>query len=194
MMKKLILTIAITGVLISLGAQDVVWKMTYDVSFPLGTTKTFADQVSWRGLSLDMDRLLNDNLALGVGVGWNTFVQKYPDSYYQRDEMLLHGTQVRYVNDIPIAARFTWYQPLDMVEPYFTLGVGTVWQQMRREIGLLAFEGNYWQFLLAPELGAVFPLGYKSYGTLKVKYTQGFQTSDSDNALSFLSIGVGVAW
>ena len=193
-MKKLIVMIAFTGSLISLGAQDVIWKLTYDVSFPFGTTKTFADQVSWRGLSLDMDRLVNDNLALGVGVGWNTFVQKYPDSYYQNDEMLLHGTQVRYINDIPITARFSWYQPMDQIEPYFTLGVGTIWQEMRREIGLFAFTGSYWQFVLAPELGTVVPLGMSAYGTLKVKYTYGFKTGDNDNTLSFLSIGLGVAW
>jgi hypothetical protein len=193
-MKKLILTIVFAGSLIPLGAQDVIWKLSYDLSFPFGNTKTFTDQVSWRGLSLDMDRLINDNLALGLGVGWNTFVQKYPDSYYQNDEMLLHGTQVRYINDIPITARFSWYQPMEKLEPYVTLGVGTVWQEMRREIGLFSFEGNYWQFVLAPELGAVIPVGSHSYGIVKIKYTQGFKTGDNENALSFLSLGLGVAW
>jgi len=193
-MKKLILSFVIAFTALTLQAQDVIWKFTYDVSFPMSQTKEFTDQVSWRGLGLDMDRLLNDNLAVGVGVGWHTFVQKYPDSYFENDNMLLHGTQVRYVNDIPITARLTWFQPMEMVEPYFTLGVGTVWQEMRREIGLLAFTGSYWQFVLAPEVGMIVPLGLQSYGTLKVKYTHGFPTGNNENTLSYLSIGVGVAW
>lgn len=193
-MKKLLVSIAILGAALTAHSQEAIWKFTYDVSFPFSQTREFTDQVSWRGLGLDLDRLLNDNLAVGVGVGWHAFVQKYPDSYYENDGMLLHGTQMRYINDIPITGRLTWFQPMDMVEPYVTLGIGTVWQEMRREIGLLAFSGSYWQFVLAPELGMIIPLGFQSYGTLKVKYTHGFPTGENENSLSYLSVGVGVAW
>jgi hypothetical protein len=193
-MKKYLISLSIVLSGLVLSGQDVVWKMTYDVGFPFGTTKEFADQVSWRGLSLDADRFLNDNLAVGLGFAWSTFVQKYPDSFWERDRVLLHGTQVRYINNIPVTGRISWYQPMDNVEPFFSLGIGTVWQEMRREIGLWSFTDSYWQFLLAPEIGVVIPVGFSSYATLKVKYTQGFQTSDNDNALSYLSVGVGVAW
>jgi hypothetical protein len=191
-MKKTAIIFIISISALTLSGQDVIWKMSYDVAFPFGSTKEFTDQVSWRGVSLDVDRFINDNAAVGLGVSWSVFLEKEADSDYQRDQMLIHGTQVRYINDIPILARFSWYQPTGAFETYFTAGVGTVWQQQRREIGLWAFEGNYWQFALSPEAGIIFPMG-RSYLTAKVKYLQGFKTSSAP-ALSNLGIGIGFAW
>ena len=192
-MKKYIITLSLFVAALSLSGQDVVWKFNYDMGIPFGDTKEYTSPVSWRGLTLDMDRLINDNLALGLGFSWSTFVEKEADSYYERDKILMHGTQVRYINNIPLMARISWYQPLDMLEAYFTLGVGTAWQETRREIGLWAFSGNYWQFALAPEVGVLFPVGM-SYGSLKVKYNHAFETSGGAPTLSYLSIGVGFAW
>jgi len=191
-MKKFIIILSILCSALTLSAQDVIWKLTYDVAFPFSYTKDFADQVSWRGAALDFDRFIGENFAVGMGISWSTFVQKYPDSYYQRDNILLHGTQVRYVNNIPLTVRFSWYQPLDPVELYGTLGVGTVWHETRRDLGTYAFVGDYWQFALAPEVGVIFPVG-RSYLNAKLRYVSGFKT-DKAPELSYLSLGLGVAW
>jgi hypothetical protein len=191
-MKKLAIIFTVCISALTASGQDVIWKMGYEIAFPFSSTKEFTDQVSWRGVSMDFDRLLNDNVAVGLGVAWSVFLEKEPDSYYEWDQMLIHGTQVRYINNIPILARFSWYQPVSTFETYFTAGVGTVWQQQRREIGLWAFEDNYWQFALSPEAGIIFPIG-RSYLTAKVKYMAGFKTSSAP-ALSYLGIGLGFAW
>jgi hypothetical protein len=191
-MKKNIITLIVLFFALSLSAQDVIWKMTYDVAFPFSSTKEFADQVSWRGAALDVDRLVNDNLAIGLGFSWSTFVEKESDSYYEGNNLLLHGTQVRYINTVPLLARFSYYKPLDVVDTYFTLGVGTTWQELRREIGTFAFTGSYWQFALAPEIGVLFPVG-NTFMTAKVRYLHSFETSDAP-ALSYLAIGLGFAW
>jgi hypothetical protein len=191
-MRKSAILFAICLSALTVSGQDVIWKMSYEVAFPFSSTKEFADQVSWRGVSMDLDRLVNDNLAVGIGVSWNVFLEKEADSEYLWENMLIHGTQVRYINTIPMLARFSWYQPTGSFETYFTAGVGTAWQQQRREIGLWAFEDNYWQFALSPEAGIIFPMG-RSYLTAKVKYMQGFKT-DKAPALSYLGIGVGFAW
>ena len=99
---------------------------------------------------------------------------------------------MRYVNNIPITARFSWYQALNALELYGTLGVGTVWHETRRDIGTYAFTGNYWQFAMSPEVGAIFPVG-RSYLTAKLRYVAGFKT-DNAPELSYLSVGLGVAW
>ena len=191
-MKKYIITLAILVSGLAMNGQDVIWKMGYDVGFPFSSTKEFTDQVSWRGVSLDVDRFVNDNLAVGLGFSWSLFLEKEADSYYERDLILLHGTQVRYINNIPLMARISWYQPMDMFEPYFSLGIGTAWQENRREMGLFSVTDNYWHFALAPELGLVMPVG-NSYINAKVKYTHGFETSNGP-ALSYLSVGLGFAW
>jgi len=191
-MKKYLISLAILISGLAVNGQDIIWKMNYDVGFPFSSTKEFADQVSWRGISLDVDRFVNDNLAVGMGLAWSVFLEKESDSYYERDLILLHGTQVRYINNIPIMGRISWYQPMDMVEPYFTLGIGTAWQEARREIGLFQETNSYWHFALAPELGVIMPVG-RTYVNAKVKYTHGFKTSEGP-ALSYLSLGVGFAW
>ncbi len=191
-MKKYIVAFAIAISALAVSGQEVIWKMTYDVGLPFSSTKEFTDQVSWRGLSLDVDRFVSDNLAVGMGFSWSTFLEKESDSDYQREEILLHGTQVRYINNIPLMARVSYYIPADMVEPFISLGIGTTWQETRREIGTLAFVGNYWQFALKPEIGVIIPVGM-SYATAKVSYVQGFKT-DNAPALSYMSLGLGFAW
>jgi len=94
-MKKYIVTLTLLVAALTISAQEVIWKMTYDVGVPFSSTKEFTDQVSWRGLSLDFDRFVGDNLAVGMGFSWSTFVEKESDSDYQRENILLHGTQVR---------------------------------------------------------------------------------------------------
>ena len=106
-MKKIIIVLSVLFMALSVNAQEVIWKLTYDVGIPFSATKEFTSPVSWRGLSLDFDRFVGDNLAVGLGFSWSTFVEKEPDSDYQRDNILLHGTQVRYINDIPLTARFS---------------------------------------------------------------------------------------
>jgi hypothetical protein len=191
-MKKYIISLAILISALGMSGQEVIWKFTYDIGIPFSSTKEFANQVSWRGVALDMDRFLNDNLAFGTGFSWSVFLEKEPDSYYEREGLLMHGTQVRYINNIPMLARISWYQPLDMMETYFTLGIGTNWQETRREIGTWAFTDNYWQFALSPEVGVIFPLG-NSFITAKVRYMQGFKTTNAPT-LSYLNIGLGFAW
>lgn len=191
-MKKYIVAFTIAISALALNGQEVIWKMTYDVGFPMSGTKEFAGQVSWRGLSLDVDRFVTDNLAVGMGFGWSLFLEKEADSYYQRERILLHGTQVRYINNIPMMARISYYMPMDMLEPYFSLGIGTTWQETRREIGTFAFVGNYWQFALKPEIGVVIPTG-GTYLNAKLSYVMGFETENAP-ALSYLNIGLGFAW
>jgi len=191
-MKKYIVTLTLLVAALTMSAQEVIWKMTYDVGVPFSSTKEFTDQVSWRGLSLDFDRFVGDNFAVGMGFSWSTFVEKESDTDYQRENILLHGTQVRYINNIPLTVRLSWYQPLDMMELFGTLGVGTVWQEVRREIGTLAFSGNYWQFALTPEVGMIFPVG-QSYLSAKLRYVMAFETNEAPD-LSYLSVGVGIAW
>ena len=99
---------------------------------------------------------------------------------------------MRYINNIPLTARFSYYQPLDILELYGTLGVGTVWQETRREIGTYAFTGSYWQFAMTPEIGAIIPVR-GSFLTAKLRYVMGFKTESAPD-LSYLSVGLGLAW
>ena len=193
-MKKYIIALSVMFLALTVNAQEVIWKLTYDVGIPFSETKEFTDNASWRGLTLDFDRFLSQNMAVGMGFSWNTFVEKEPNSYYESDNALIHGTQVRYINTIPILVRFSYYHHMDANNSlYGTLGVGTAWQETRRQIGTFSIVGNYWQFALSPEIGYVFPVGFQNYLTAKVRYMHAFETSDAPT-LSYVGIGIGFAW
>ena len=191
-MKKYIIALSVLFLALTVNAQEVIWRLTYDVGIPFSDTKEFTDQVSWRGLTLDFDRFVGDNLAVGMGFSWSTFVEKEPDSYYQRDKILLHGTQVRYNNNIPLTVKIAWYQPVNTIDIFASLGLGTSWQETRREIGTFAFVGSYWQFAMIPEVGVLIPTG-RSNVTARVRYVSAFKTEEAPT-LSYLSFGLGLGW
>lgn len=198
-MKKYIAAIVLSISALSLSGQDVIWKMSYDVGFPFAKTREYAGQVSWRGFSLDMDRFINDNLAVGAAFSWSVFLEKEEDAYWESGNMLVNGTQVRYINNIPMLGRVSYYLPMDAMETFFSLGIGTVWQERVRYVGSWNIGadrepalGSHWHFALAPEIGILIPTP-GSYMTARVKYVQGFKTADSP-ALSYLSLGLGFAW
>jgi len=191
-MKKYIIALSVLFLALTVNAQEVIWKLTYDVGVPFSSTKEFTDNASWRGLTFDVDRFINDNLAVGLGFSWSTFIEKESDAYYERDEILLHGTQVRYNNNIPLTVKIAYYKPVSSFDVFGSLGVGTVWQENRREIGTFAFTGSYWQFALVPEIGVLIPAGQTNV-TARVRYVAGIKT-DKAPALSYLSFGLGLAW
>jgi len=84
-MKKYIIALSVLCLAFTVNAQEVIWKLTYDVGMPFSSTKEFTDQVSWRGATVDFDRFVGDNFAVGIGVSWSTFVEKIPDSDYQQE-------------------------------------------------------------------------------------------------------------
>ena len=96
------------------------------------------------------------------------------------------------ISSFRLLARFSYYKPLETLDIYGTLGIGTVWQETRRQIGTFSFVDNYWQFALSPEIGMLFPVG-NTYMTAKLRYVHGFKTESAPD-LSYLAIGLGFAW
>lgn len=191
-MKRAIFVLGILILTASAVFSQTIWKMTYDVAIPSSYTKEFTDHFSWRGVSLDGDRMLDENLGIGFGFSWQVFVEKEIDAQLIRDQALITGTQVRYINSIPMMARFSYYQEMDMIIPYFTAGVGTVWQEQKTHIGTWAVTSTGWQFAIAPEVGVMIPAGPTNL-IVKVKYNHGFETK-SIESLSYLNFGLGIAW
>ena len=180
----------------AVNAADMIGVVTYDVSFPLGDTKDFIDNESWRGIGLEGRWLVTDKIALGVSWHWNTFYEK-TDELIDINNGHVSGNQYRILYTTPLMATAYWYpnSPLDKPRymPYLGIGLGTIWTKERLEIGVVAFEDSAWHFGLTPEAGLMIPIGYYTDFFTSVRYNYAFKSGDSPE-YQWWSLNVGFAW
>ncbi len=81
----------------------------------------------------------------------------------------------------------------DDIKGFGGLGLGTIYNKQRLEIGTFAFEENQWHFALAPELGVKFRLAYDVYWDFFARYSYSLKAGDLD-AQSYLSLQTGISW
>ncbi len=55
-------------------------------------------------MQLDFQKMVQDNIGVGVSVGWNVFYEELDYDTYTLDNVSLSGKQWRYSNHIPILA------------------------------------------------------------------------------------------
>ena len=199
-MKNLkILSISLLLLLLACaGAQaqhDGYSTITYAVSFPLGNTKDFTDKVSWRGVGFDYAKFIGggESTSIGFSTGWMVFTGKKQDETTTRDDVTVHGTQYTYLNSFPLLVVARRYFGSESIKAFGGLGLGTIHNKQRLEIGTFAFEENQWHFALAPEFGVKFQLSYDVYLDLFGRYNYSFAAGDTD-AQSYLSLQTGISW
>ena len=170
-------------------------SITYAVSFPLGDTKDFADGVSWRGLGFDYAKFLGagESTSVGFTAAWVVFNEKKPSETTIKDNLAVNGTQFRYLNSFPLLVVGRKYFGSEAVKNFVGLGVGTIHNQQRLEVGTFAFEDNQWHFALAPEVGVKFRISYDIYWDLFARYNYSFKAGTID-AQSYITLQTGISW
>jgi hypothetical protein len=85
-------------------AQQWFGSMTYQASVPMGDTKDFTDNTSWRGIGLDFRYRVEKSTTVGMAFGWNVFHERtYGTTEIQTDNPgAITGTQNNYLNAFPI--------------------------------------------------------------------------------------------
>ena len=80
--------------------------VTYAVSIPMGNTKDFTDNVSWRGVGFDYAKFIlgGESTSIGFATGWYVFNDNKPNETTTRDNITVNGTQYRYLNSFPVLA------------------------------------------------------------------------------------------
>lgn len=134
-MKKIKIAAALALVVctsaVDLFAQDgkVKINLGYDYSLPLGAFKNdFIKNGSPRGFNADILYWANPKWAIGGGVGYQDFYQKYPrDMYKLSDGSDISAVVSNSLQVIPIMAKGV-YSPLgggsSIVQPYLSAGAG----------------------------------------------------------------------
>jgi len=193
-MKRIYLAlIAIFVMPVTLMAQQSMFNINWDISFPVGETSDYISNTSFRGVSFEGRGFVGDQFSVGGWISWDVFKEKKSNETYNGDGVSVTGTQVRYLNMMPILLTGHYYLgTLDTATPYFGLGLGAIRSLQRTEIGLVAFQNDNWHLGLAPEIGIFIPANYNMGFNLAVKYQ--YAAKSNDSSYSYVSVILGFSF
>lgn len=195
-MKKLTYLLALTYLVLaqSASAQETLFAVNYATAVPLGNTKEFNKDFSWRGMSFEYHYFAGDNFGISFDGGWQYMNEVIEKTTYTFDNLAVTGKQYRYTKCVPLILGLTYVpMPEAMVKPYAVLGLGTIYTERRNEVSVYSIYTDAWQFAIKPELGVAVELSANTLFKLSAKYHYGFQSNDMD-AQSFLGIHAGLAF
>lgn len=201
-MKKILILIAVLASTTAF-AQQTFWSFNYGMSFATGEQQDYISDASFRGFSIDGRAFLTDNISIGGSFAWEVFDEIKrglpPRPVSSADianvEGAISGTEYRYLNTLPILFNAHYYLGSDgAVRPYFGLGIGTSYVDVRTDIGFVSITSKKWGFALQPEVGVMIPFGLTGVGANvagRFRYT----TQPSDTfPVSFFTLALGLGF
>ncbi len=193
--RYIILLLAATCIAQNAQAQEWDWATSVHYSFglPTGDLKDFTDNTSARGIIFEARNFRSDQFSIGFSLGWQVFKDRLEGTFSEEGRDVT-GTQVRYVNTLPIMVTGHYYlgDP-GGVRPYLGAGVGTVHSLQRVDVGLFSIQNNNWHFGFYPEVGVYIPVSFDMGINLAAKYNYALGTSESID-YSYLALSVGFTW
>lgn len=194
LMKKTIYILALACGFssIALGQQSL-WTLNYEISVPTGDTRDYISKTSFRGASFEGRGFVSDVVSVGGWISWEVFKERLDGATFQGNGVDVTGTQVRYLNMMPVLVTSHYYfGDFSGVTPYAGGGVGAYRSLQRTEIGLVALSNDNWHVGFAPEVGVFLPVNYSSGVNLSVKYNYAAESNGS--SYSYVSFNIGIAW
>ncbi|ATL47715.1 hypothetical protein COR50_11355 [Chitinophaga caeni] len=166
-MKSLKILLAVfLGAFALQGAQaqtrpPVSFQLNYSIAQPLSSLKDYANNTSFRGWKAGFQYAINDNLSVGLNVGYQDFYEKSARAVYPIKDGDISAVQTRTLQTIPIlaAAQYNFTKPGSKVIPYGGLNIGVANFQYEKYYGQFVDDDNSWQFMVSPELGINVPFG-----------------------------------
>jgi hypothetical protein len=124
--KFLSLIILITGICPALKAQQKVQlRLGYSINQPMGSFKDVISKPSFRGFDGTVTYALSDQLAIGLGVGYNDFYEKNPRAVYQTSEGAISAVVTNSIQVIPVVAKANYsFLKEGVIKPYVAVGAG----------------------------------------------------------------------
>ena len=170
--------------------------VTYEPTIPVGDAREFVSRPGYYGVGLEGRRFRTDHLAWTVSVSWQVIYEK-TDDLLQVGNTTISGTQVRYLDFIPLSAgaNYHFLSRKNRVRPFLGLAAGGYWVRQRFELGSVNFLLNEnWQFGLAPEAGVtLLTPDLDIYGFLSAKFNYVFSRDDSID-YAYVTIRVGLVY
>ena len=192
-MKKIIIVL-IVSFFINIGfvqAQKDYVSFNYATSFATGDLSEYISKTSFRGLLFEYRKSMNQNISIGLDVGWHMFYERKDHATYTKETVSISGVQFRYSQNLPILFSVDYYfRPDEQFRPFVNFGLGTIFTRRTLDMGIYRLEETAWQFVLKPEIGFLYEFNTNGGVKFAAKYNQGFKSGDLE-ALSSVSFSIG---
>lgn len=197
-----ILSVPIASFLIVMNAyaQQGEVRMTASIAgaTPIGQFKDIVDKTSLRGVDINVLYGINDQLGIGLNVGFQDFYQKFPRGLYKlSDGSDISAVLTNSVQTIPFLATARYnFMPGGTIQPYVSAGAGGAAVLNKQYVGEYPNEANKISFAARPSAGVYIP--FKKGGevglNLGVNYTFIPYKQDDISNLSYIGFTIGVGF
>ena len=195
-MKKILILVLLgmSAALVALPVQAAsrTYGIAWSLAAPTGNTKDLTKPISARGFNLEYRDFFRKDMAWGINLGYNVFVEEHDNTFYG-DNFAVTGMRWSYINTVPIYLSCHKFFGNNRDGRVFVgLNMGTAWLEQRQTLGLYEVKDSNWHFGLAPEIGYNFPWdAFLGYGSIRFNYLN--QAGDvPDQSWFELRLGFGL--
>jgi hypothetical protein len=174
---------------------DFYGSTNYSIAIPMGSTADYISNTSFRGVSFEFGRFINDDVSAGFLFSWNVFNENFPKQVYQLENGIdLYGKRYNYINAFPLmgTGRYHFMRGA-IVRPYAGGGIGAIIINRSTDMGLYRDQLKKWQFGLAPEAGIMIKIGSEANFNLGARYSYAFKSGEATSH-AWLSIQAGITF
>lgn len=195
-LKRYLTVILLTLLPLAGWAQRNYGTISYNIALPMGNTKDFVENTSFRGVGVDYSLFLTPSISVGGAVSWNVFNSDQGQVTETYGDVTYTGNRFNYYNAVPIylLPRYFFIPPGESsFSLYGGVGIGAMYAIQTFDLGGIRSETTDWHFALAPELGGIFKLPFTAGLNVNVRYNNGFNSSDLP-ATNYLGVNVGLVF
>lgn len=196
---KQILILLIT---VSLGtvalAQQGLSKISiqHSTHLPIGSVRSFVENISPRGFSADYSYFINNNFSIGFTGGYSDLYQKKDRQTYTFSETDISAVKSHSLQTIPLMLKGSYSKIKEgsLFQPYVGIAAGGNLVNYEEWFGTLVDEKSGLRFTVSPEIGTRISFNKYSLGgvdlSLRYHYTA-FKYNDVKN-LQTVSLNIGL--
>ena len=174
-------------------AQRMKLNINYGVGIPASSgLKNYVSNTSFRGWNANLLYEVNDQWSVGLGVGMQSFYQKYPRAIYKTDEGSdLSAVVTNTATAMPILVQGQFnLLPEAKVQPYVGLGIGANVGTYRQYFGEFANSKTKLGFAARPEAGINIPVGKYRESSIVVGSAYNYLPFNQDNLTDMNNLGL----
>jgi opacity protein-like surface antigen len=162
----------------AIAQQDLRLSVNYNIAKPIGAGfKDYVSNTSFRGMQASLLYGINEQVNVGLQIGYNDFYQKYPRALYKTED----GSDISTVlsntlQTIPVVAKGTYsFAKTGFVRPYAGVGAGLNLINYDQYYGEFKYSEQYLKPAFTVDAGLLFPISSDSRYGLRLSTAYNFQ-------------------